>query len=300
VTYIVTHTSPDWDAITSCWLLQRVGGFAGAEVRFVNTGAPDAETLAGAAAVVDTGREYDPDRHRYDHHQDAYADSATGRVALWVDAPSYLTPLIALVHHGDFGSPREGAKWSRTVGLHAALAGAKARKLDDAALLVYGYQLLDDIAALLRSRAEAAASIESCVTWKSADGLVWAIENGGPGATHAAGELGARLVIYRYIHPGEHCDDDLDIAPSSGFGCWRCGGVEVTTPHVGDLVAAALDISRDQEPPEVEYELSHWFRHPVGFFAGWGTDKAPRSEAPRVDAATIAALISDMWQRRAP
>lgn len=287
---IVTHTSPDWDAITSCWLLQRYGGLANAEVRFVNTGAPDPDVLAGAVAVVDTGRVFDPARRRYDHHQDAYPDSATARVAADLDTPGWLTPLIALVHHGDFGSPRDGADWSRRVGIHAALAGAKLRGLDDTALLAYGYQLLDDIAATLQARHEGASSLERATTWKSDDGLVWAIENGGPGATHAAGELGARLVVYRYATP------EAD-PPRYGFGCWRCGGAEVTTPHVGDLVALALDVAREEESPAVEVELSRWFRHPVGFFAGWGTDKAPRHEAPAVDAATIARLLSDMWER---
>ena len=42
---IATHTSPDWDAITSCWLLQRFGGMADADVVFVNTGAPDPTPL---------------------------------------------------------------------------------------------------------------------------------------------------------------------------------------------------------------------------------------------------------------
>src|SRR3972149_4062797 len=53
---IVSHVSPDWDAITSLWLLQRFGGFATAAIELVNTGKPDPEILAGAAVVVDTGR----------------------------------------------------------------------------------------------------------------------------------------------------------------------------------------------------------------------------------------------------
>ncbi|MFZ1411691.1 MAG: MYG1 family protein [Micropruina sp.] len=290
MSYIVTHTSPDWDAIMSCWLLQRHGGFESARVEFVNTGSPDAETLAGAVAVVDTGRIYNPLHRRYDHHQDACADSATSRVAMDLDTPAWLTPLIALVHHGDWGSPGEGADWLRLVGLHAALSGAKARGLSDAELLAYGYQLLDDVAAHLKSQADARAMLDSVTVWKSADGLVWAIKDGGPQVTRAAGELGARLVVYAYATTDA-------TPPRYGFGCWRCGGAEVTAPHVGRLVETAHDMSRDQEAPAMEAELARWFRHPVGFFAGWGTDKAPRHEAPAVNVADVAKLISDMWVR---
>lgn len=290
MTYIVTHTSPDWDAIMSCWLLQRFGPAAEAAVRFVNTGAPDAATLAAAWAVVDTGREFDPGRLRFDHHQDAYPDSATARVAQHLDTPTWLTPLVALVHHGDWGSGGQGADWSRRVGLHAALSGAKARGLSDDALLAYGYQLLDDVAAHLKAQADAAAQLDAVTAWKSADGLVWAIRDGGPQVTRAAGDLGARLVIYSYA--------TLDADPPRyGFGCWRCGGAEVTTPHVGQLVETAISVAHDEEPPAMEAELSRWFRHPVGFFAGWGTDKAPRHEPPAVDVADVARLLSDMWSR---
>ena len=39
--YLVTHTSPDWDAIGYLWLMRRWGGAERAEIRFVNTGNPD-------------------------------------------------------------------------------------------------------------------------------------------------------------------------------------------------------------------------------------------------------------------
>jgi hypothetical protein len=294
MSYIATHVSPDWDAIASCWLLQRFGGFPAVEVRFVNTGTPDGALLAGAVAVVDTGRVFDPEQRRYDHHQDAHPDSATARVAADIDMPAYLLPLVALIHHGDMGSGAMGASWSRDVGLHAALSGAKSRGLDDAALLAYGYQLLDDIAATLRGRHEAALSLEACTVWKSDDGLVWAVENGGYGATRAAGELGARLVVYGHATPGRH-EPEADYAPTFGLGCWRCGGAEVTTPHVGELVSDALELAAAQ--PEMVGELSRWFRHPVGFFAGWGTDKAPRYDRPLVTVEQVARLLNATWGR---
>lgn len=295
MTYIVTHTGPDWDAIMSCWLLQRFGPFAEAEVRFVNTGAPDAETLAGAAAVVDTGREYDPARWRFDHHHMAPGEPANTcaaeQVAMFTlarrEAPIGLWPLVNLVWAGDIGSGRDGADWSRSIGLHAALSGAKARGLDDAALLAYGYTLLDDVAAHLRGQAEARAMLDQVTVWKSADGLVWAIQDGGPQVTRAAGELGARLVVYGYTK-------EIDgTPPQYGMGLWRCGGAEVTTPHCGAVVATAIS----RAGGDLKAELSGWFLHPVGFCALSGSDKAPRMVAPAVSVIEVAQAISEAWQR---
>lgn len=287
MSYIATHVSPDWDAIMSCWLLQRHGGFVNAGVVFVNTGSPNPAVLAGATAVVDTGREFDPERRRYDHHQDAYADSATARVAADMDTPAWLEPLVAMVHHGDFGSMEYGAGHSRAVGIHAALAGAKARGLSDAELLSYGYQLLDDVAAALKARHDARVMLESVTAWRSADGLVWAIQDGGPGATHAAGELGARLVVYGYTKAVEGGPTQY------GLGCWRCGGAEVATPHVGELALHAAA----QAGGSVAAEIAGWFRHPVGFCALSGSDKAPRFEAPAVGVVKVARAIDAAWVR---
>ncbi len=66
---IVTHTAPDLDAILSVWLLKRYGNLDNADVVFVNTGNPDPDLLAKADAVVDTGKVYDPENLRFDHHQ---------------------------------------------------------------------------------------------------------------------------------------------------------------------------------------------------------------------------------------
>ena len=53
---IVTHTSPDLDAIASVWLLKRFGNMENEPVGFVNTGNPDQEMLSKAKAVVDTSK----------------------------------------------------------------------------------------------------------------------------------------------------------------------------------------------------------------------------------------------------
>jgi len=66
---IVTHMSPDLDAIGYVWLMRRFGSAGDMPVAFVNTGSPDPAVLASAWSVGDTGRVYDPDTRRFDHHQ---------------------------------------------------------------------------------------------------------------------------------------------------------------------------------------------------------------------------------------
>ena len=51
---IITHVSPDLDALVSVWLLKRYDGMDEASIEFVNTGNPDPDLLAKAEAVVDT------------------------------------------------------------------------------------------------------------------------------------------------------------------------------------------------------------------------------------------------------
>ena len=81
---IVTHVSPDLDAIASAWLLLRyVPNFEGAKVVFVNTGNPDRAILAQADAVVDTGGAYNPYQYWYDHHQMENPNETCAAMLVW-------------------------------------------------------------------------------------------------------------------------------------------------------------------------------------------------------------------------
>jgi hypothetical protein len=75
---IVTHTSPDWDAITSVWLLKRfLSGWSDAAVEFVpagqKRGGQDAKLIEGADAIEKTGEDevihVDTGLTPLDHHQ---------------------------------------------------------------------------------------------------------------------------------------------------------------------------------------------------------------------------------------
>jgi hypothetical protein len=315
---IVTHVSPDWDALTAAWLLKRyAGGFQDAEVVLVNTGQPDPAILSSADAVVDTGKEFNPSRLRFDHHQWANNEtSATQLVWEWLcEAEHYLPrlrPLIELVTAGDLG--RSSARWSRERGIHAVLSSWKAQKMTDDVLLERGFALLDEIAGLLGSHdldtsiqaalipyavdiqahqeaaQRAQETLEQHTVYRSADGLLVALENAPQGASQAAFDAGARLVVFHTDYPD---------VPIVAVGVQRAG--EWTEPHIGRLVEYILYSAAQQNgshgPEYVGPELATWYQHPVGFFSGRGTPKAPDARPLEVKLDAIARVIDESWLR---
>lgn len=296
---LVTHTSPDWDAITSCWLLQRYGGMADAEIVFVNTGNPDPAVLATATAVVDTGREYDPARLRFDHHQfpGQAANDDSAALLVWADIVNpqrqyfYLEPLVLLVFAGDTGKPQYGAEHSRTVGIHALLSAAKATRLmNDGELLLYGYTILDSLAAHLKARAEAAASLNKHTVYRSDDGLVWGLAGAPQGATWSAFEAGARIVVFWSVTP-----------ETVSVGAMRGG--ESQEPSLRELVLGLMNDGECEaewaprwDTPEY-HELTRWYLHQAGFFAGRGTAKAPNPEPLAADFQLLCRFLDGAWKR---
>lgn len=298
---IVTHTFPDWDAIGATWLLLRYGGMAGAEVKFVNTGSPDPALLPGADAVVDAGREYDPARRKFDHHhlpgQEANDNSATLMVyADVVNSPQtgWLEPLVMLIFAGDTGRREYGADWSRRIGLHALLSAQKARRLSDEALMAWGLETLDLLAESLKARYAAQATLAQYTVYRSEDGLVRGLSGAPQGATFAAFEDGARLVVF-------HSDNSDAAVSTVAVGVMRGG--ENQEPDCGALVRGLLNDGEAEaswaprwDTPEYA-ELVRWFLHPAGFFAGRGTNKAPVNEPLTADFLLLCGFIDGAWRR---
>lgn len=301
--YIVTHVSPDWDAIGAVWLLQRFGGLEDAEVRFVNTGRPPADVLASAVAVADTGREDAPARLRFDHHHlpgaEANATCATQQVYHWLilHRPetdwTYLGPIVDLIYAGDTGKP--AANESRKRGIHALLSALKARGAADYTLLNHGYGWLDLLAEHSKGRQEAAETLAQHLVYTSTDGLLMAIKDAPPMASSAAFDAGARLVVFQNSRP-----------ETNAIGIWRSG--EWQEPHAGQLVRAILDyapairveqtIATTTTAAQAIFdELATWYLHEAGFFAGRGTDKAPDPRSIIADLRDIAAALDAVWKR---
>lgn len=300
--YIVTHTSPDWDAITGVWLLRAYGGHLGlVPVKFINTGNPDPAILEGALAVVDTGKEYEPTMLRFDHHQlpgDASNQTCATR-QVWEylknegQDVAHLKPLIDLIYCGDTGRKEAGADWSREIGIHALLSAYKLWHkevkqviLSDEEILFWGFSILDMLDLRLRKQAEIRAELADKVVYKSADGLVWGIRYGSTGSTFAAFELGARLVVFE----GEPLE--VEGGTTYPIGVMRAG--EWNEPHTGKLVKYILDRPIG---PDYKEELATWFLHGSGFFSGRGTAKAPVFKPVEISLTTLASYIDIAWER---
>lgn len=296
--YVITHTSPDWDAIGYAWLMQRYGGASDMPVRFVNTGAPDAELLASAYSVGDTGRDYDPARRRFDHHHlpgaDANATCATLQTAQWLvlSRPDIdftpIWPIVELIYAGDTGKPE--ANESRRIGIHALLSATKAMHPTDKQLLDFGFDILDRLAAHLNAASTARRTLADHTVYTSADGLVVALLNAPQGATFAAHEAGARLVVFASDLPG----------PTYARGIMRGGeGQDVHVGHLISWICNDYECGLPNITEPVYEELATWYRHEAGFFAGKGTAKAPCAEPMQCGLIEVAAAIDAAWIREA-
>ena len=284
---IATHVAPDWDAICSVWLLKRYQpGFADADVVFVNTGSPDPAVLESAAAVVDTGRAWDVTTHRYDHHQfpGAMANERCAAKLVYDTLRGFgyidgvLEPLINLINAGDTG--KKEANESRMLGIHALLSNKKRQGADSYSLLAYGFDILDNLAQSLISQDDALKSLVMHTVYRSEDGLVVALKDAPQGATWAAHDAGVRLVVFADYR-------------RNAIGVMRGGeGADV---DCGALVGWIVD--DPTAPTDLGSELDTWFRHPAGFVALRGSDKAPRDDAILVSLRDVAAALDAAWRR---
>ena len=246
--------------------------------------------LARAVAVGDTGKVYDPARLRFDHHQSVDLPCATALLYAYLlqqrRAPASIEPLVALINDGDTG--RAGARQSAQTGIHAMLTAYKRQNQSDRAVLEWGCEQLDLLAAALEANAAARLTLDSCMVYRSADDRVIGVRGGGSGVTHAAHDVyGARVVVF--IN-----EEAVEGGTTWAVGAQRLGGAAVTTPHVGDLVASVL---ANTERADVAEELGHWFCHPAGFFAGRGTRKAPDPTPPAAGLIDICAALDAAWER---
>lgn len=82
------------DEVFACAVRWILNNLAGNEVRFVRTRNP--RLIASADEVIDVGREYDPNRHRYDHHGSDHPDLIRGG-----GRPGRASFGLVWLHYGD-------------------------------------------------------------------------------------------------------------------------------------------------------------------------------------------------------
>lgn len=289
---IVTHSSPDFDAIAYLWLLKRfIPKFKDAQIKLMPFPQIDQDVLEAADSVGDIGGIYHPDRWRFDHHHLSGNQSTNTCAAMMVweyllflkiDV-AYLSDLIEVIHQGDLAR-------TDPIGIHALLWGAGLQKnpltgqrLTDMEMIAIGFDLLDRAAAWLKHKTVLSTELDEKTVWKSEDGLIWAIRGGSAALNFAAYDEGARIVVFE----GEPFETDK--GTSYPMGASRAP--EWKEPHLGNLI---IDVHSDSP---VAQELALWFRHNAGFFTGRGSRKAPCYDLPKTDLIALAIFFDMAWDR---
>lgn len=286
---IITHTSPDFDAIAFLWLMGRfMTGFENAAIEFMPLNAINEEKLTAADAVGDMGKVYDPEKLRFDHHHlpgvQSIATCAAMQTWEWLLSKGsdleYLRPLIEEIHKGDMAK-------SPLVGIHSQLFGWKSSgkeagiEFSDEEIYSYGAHILSQIEFWLKRKSESRKELDERVVWRSPDNSVWAISGSSVSVSFAAYEEGARIVVFE----GE------PIELSNGVISYPVGvsrSPEWDQPHLGKIVN---NILASDYSSSIKDELSTWFCHNAGFYAGRGGAKAPDNNPLKVEIKEIAMAI---------
>ena len=131
--HIITHTSPDLDAIVSAWIAQDFLFAAEAsEVLFVSRKVP-VKVRQIADCLVDIGNAYHPQQYLFDHKPPAFENrnSTCATQLIWEYLlcigrdVAYLEPLVEVTFQGDTHRNSEALKQSRKDGPHAELSRLK-------------------------------------------------------------------------------------------------------------------------------------------------------------------------------
>ncbi len=294
---IVTHESPDADAIGYAYLMAKFApGFEAYRIAFTNFSNPNQELLKRADSVGDIGGQYSPQEWRFDHHHFKGADSTNtcATKMLWHHLRllgrdvNHLEPLIEVIHQGDLGR-------TDPVGIHALLWGFAIRsqrnlgqRLSDEEMMAWGFEVMDLAATWLKRQAKNQAELKDKVVWKSNDELIWAIKHGSAGTGFAAYAEGAQLVVFE--------GKPIKLAKGTTYPIGISRAPEWQSPDVEEIVKRITE-SKDY-PDNIVNELNTWFIHEAGFFAGRGTPKSPDFDPPPTGGLlSIAVAVDDAWDR---
>jgi hypothetical protein len=319
--YFVLHTFPDADCISASWLavrylFPRLFPQQALEPYFVPFNGIDPLVLARATAVFDIGREFDPKRLRFDHHQaeDPRATCAARMVWQYLTIGDdhnpplfsnlmFLDPLIDLIQAGDADIfDARGFAISRTLGFHALLTGFRALREQevipaankdnqaelvaqlDRETLYYGWQLLDTIAAGLQRRHELTAQLRDNLVYQSADGLVWGLDNAPPHAAPEAFKQGAQLVVATSMY---------HLPLSYVFEVW--GAPEQQNLDVQALMQQAAQEMLRQGNAAAYHELQLFYMERT--YAGRGSPKAPNPVPVQIGLIDLVRQLDRLWER---
>ena len=202
--FIVTHFSPDLDAITACWLIRRfLPSWEKAEIKFVAAGKtfqnkpPDSNPNI---IHVDTGM------GKFDHHQNAVYTCATKKVFLFLKRKGYIakkdvSPLermVEIVNQIDHFKEVNFVNPTADIydfSLHQMIEGAKSILQNNKKLVEYFLVSLDAIFQIFKNKVKAEKEIKSGLIFYNRWGKSLAIESKNEEVIKLALKMGFAIVI---------------------------------------------------------------------------------------------------------
>lgn len=208
---IVTHVHPDFDAITSCWLIKRFyAGWEDAEIAFVPAGStlnnkqPDEDP---DVLHTDTGM------GKFDHHQTNEYTAATKLIFSFLMENNYISehvqlPLERLVnfvtdidHFAEVNFPDSTSDFYIYTLPHV-MEGMNNTVRDGGKIMEYGFVMLDSTLQLFRNKIKAQEEIKKGLVFNSRWGKSLAMETRNEETLKLALKMGFSLAIRKDLEKG--------------------------------------------------------------------------------------------------
>ncbi len=304
---IVTHVNPDWDALGASWLLSRFHpDTQNATLAFVSAKAPDEILLGAATAVVDVGLCLDPATLRFDHHQENSDPtlSATGLVYKFLcdtgiakkhsHSLTHIESLVRLINDIDVGRRWPESEFSFSLGIHGLLSAERfrlsqvvARETLFAETAKWAFGTLDLLSNKLAFERTQQIELQRKLVYCSEDRKFCAARAAN---AMAAFESGAHVALIQanptYLPSGE-ITYPITLSRAPG----------IASPSIPEVVASILEDGTINLSQEMRKELTRWWQHPAGFYAGRGTTKAPCGDPIAIKLEDLAHIVDAAWKR---
>lgn len=226
--YIVTHHSPDLDAVTSCWIIKRFfSGWKNAQIKFVPAGA----TLNNQP--VDTNSNIihvDTGLGKFDHHQNNEFTCASKKVFEYLLEKKFLKNELskkALLIIIDFVNQVDHfyeVKFPNPTSdiydfcLHQIIEGLKASTSDEIEIINCGLKMLDGVFQILKNKIKGYEEIKKGYIFQTKWGKAIALETKNEESIKLALKIGYCLVIRKdpikkIVRIKAHPKNNIDLTP---------------------------------------------------------------------------------------
>lgn len=224
---IITHLSPDFDAISACWLIIRyLPGWRNAQIKFVPAGFVK-NSLSAQDTVnqiyVDTGL------GKFDHHQFSEYLSATKRVLDFLikenhlnqkDRPAIerLTDLVTFIDNFQEVTLPDPTADLYDLTLYRLIDGLKAKFQDDLLVTTAVFDLLDGLLIVFKNKLKAETEIKNALIFQTRWGKSLALQSKNDEVIKLGQKMGFPLVIRRDPKTGSlrikaRPDTKIDLTP---------------------------------------------------------------------------------------